>query len=573
MLNASPIGVLAAAIALVAGFASAQTTYTFNTASGAFGTPANWTPARTVPATNDILAFNANATATGLATESIGKIVLSNNAAVVLDGTTGLEAAITLAGGTNVLEVPAGTSLRLNGGGGAAGAIAIIVDAASSATIGGDIIFGATAASTPHRLEARAANQIIFASGSTAAMSPTTTGAANGFGGSAQGFDGGVVFQSGSSYSQGGLKDGTRQGGTGSNPFARTTPASNVVFQPGSQYVGFGIALSVSGRTYASYIHRDGYGAARTVTGGNPWTLTNDLRFLQPSGTLANAAPPAPGSFGFNVTSGLIIGGDFEVAAAGASFSDGGALLAASNFSVAGDFTIENPNRFSPNATAFRTYLFNGTAQQTLDANGTRLTTVDVNNAAGIVLTSPLTVSTGITTTAGAITTSDFGGLILGGTATSPAGYTGPVGSYVAFDATLLTPVTAEGVTYTQAAAGTGATGTFGTLPIAGPATGLPGSGNVGGAKIWVINTTGVGGALTGTISINYADLDIAGVQEATLLLAQFNGSAWVDVPATLNAGSNTITTSAPLAPFGPLTVYGVSLVPPSDAKGWNLYK
>src|SRR5690606_944136 len=124
------------------------------------------------------------------------KIVLSNNAIVVFNGTNGSPASITLTGGTNALDIPAGTTFELAGAGGANGTIAIIVDAASTGTIGGDVIFRPGAvASTAHRIEGRAASQIVFLSGATSAMAAATTGAGGGFGGATQGFSNSVVFQ------------------------------------------------------------------------------------------------------------------------------------------------------------------------------------------------------------------------------------------------------------------------------------------------------------------------------------------------------------------------------------------
>ena len=66
---------------------AAGTTYTWNqTASGAYSTAANWTPTRTTPSTSDILIFDGavtpTVTVTGFATQSIGQLIVRNNATV-----------------------------------------------------------------------------------------------------------------------------------------------------------------------------------------------------------------------------------------------------------------------------------------------------------------------------------------------------------------------------------------------------------------------------------------------------------------------------------------------------------
>ena len=556
-------GAMTLALVLSAGFGFAQTTYTWNTASGAYGTAANWTPARSAPAANDVLAFTSTSEVTALATDTIGKIIIGPGAAVTFNGTSGAAATVTLTGGANCLDIPATASLKLTGGAGATGAIIIALNASSTATIGGDFIFNATGAATPHRLDAGAAGAIVFASGSTAAMAPTTTGAANGFGNTTASVADGVVFQSGSAYYQGGLKDGTRTGGTGSNPFARTAPASNVVFQSGSSYVVFASAISTSGRTFANLVWRDGFGATRDLAGAGAFTVNGDVTITAPGGTLP-AGSPAPGIVTYSMTGATIFNGNFSILTGGAPFRDIAAVAAANTINFKGNLTIASPTQFQSSTNANRTYGFSGTSQQTINVNGALFNKVDVNNAAGVLLTSPLTISTAITTTLGSITTSGNGGLILGTGVTAPVGYTGPVGSYVTYDATQLTAVSAQGVTFTPTVAGTGAAGTFGVLQVATQPTGLPTG--IGGQRIWNINTT-VAAGYTGDLTISYSNSDITGITEAGLKLARYNGTAWVDVPATVNEAGNTITATGVTA-FSPWTVYG----PVSEVSDWTMY-
>jgi hypothetical protein len=71
------------------------TTYTWIGAdNGAWTTPTNWTPTRTVPETTDILQFNDGTTknVTGVPTQTIGKLIMSNNTIINLQSS----AAVTL---------------------------------------------------------------------------------------------------------------------------------------------------------------------------------------------------------------------------------------------------------------------------------------------------------------------------------------------------------------------------------------------------------------------------------------------------------------------------------------------
>jgi len=64
----------------------AQTTYTWNVASGNFLTPNSWTPARTSPAENDVLVFDGNiqdtAIVNNISTQTIGRLRVINGANV-----------------------------------------------------------------------------------------------------------------------------------------------------------------------------------------------------------------------------------------------------------------------------------------------------------------------------------------------------------------------------------------------------------------------------------------------------------------------------------------------------------
>jgi hypothetical protein len=97
---------------------AAGNTYTWNqTASGAYGTATNWTPTRTTPSTSDILIFDGavtpTVTVTGFATQSIGQLIVKNNASVNFAATA--TATLTLIGGGGKdFDIQAGSTFRLN---------------------------------------------------------------------------------------------------------------------------------------------------------------------------------------------------------------------------------------------------------------------------------------------------------------------------------------------------------------------------------------------------------------------------------------------------------------------------
>ena len=102
------------------GIAIGQPTYTWNAAGGGDWTiPANWTPARAVPAAADILVFNNGGTyiVNNIPDEAIGKLQVANNTNVTLQPDA-IGGASTITVGTaavDAITVAAGSTLRLQG--------------------------------------------------------------------------------------------------------------------------------------------------------------------------------------------------------------------------------------------------------------------------------------------------------------------------------------------------------------------------------------------------------------------------------------------------------------------------
>jgi hypothetical protein len=227
-------------------------TYTWVATSGPadWTSAASWSPSRTSPATNDILAFNqgGNSIAVNVPTETDGKLQVSGNTIVNLQ-----------AGGANTLTIgeTASDSLtvtsdsQLNDNG--ANALLIALPLGAKGSISGSMTFS-NAADT---LTAVDASGITFNSGATF----TQNCSGNVFG---SGTANSIVFASGSTFTQ----------LTGGNPFKLTAPASVVVFQTGSLFSCQGnTAPSTSGRIYANFEYNEI--ATNTVTGSSALNMDN----------------------------------------------------------------------------------------------------------------------------------------------------------------------------------------------------------------------------------------------------------------------------------------------------------
>jgi hypothetical protein len=218
-------------------------TYTWaGPGGGNWNTPANWLPERTVPALNDYLIFTGgNAqTVTGVPAQTIGKLLVSNNTAITLQG----NGILTIAGGEgNDLEVQAGSQLNISG----SGALSISLAPGAAGIIGGSMTF----TQGGHRLLAADPGGINFQGGSTFK-------AGSGFSGNPFGtvYLQSVIFQTGSVYIA----------MAGGNPFGAAAPASVVVFEHGSLYrVDAYHVPSFGGRTYGNF--EMNYPGMITVTG------------------------------------------------------------------------------------------------------------------------------------------------------------------------------------------------------------------------------------------------------------------------------------------------------------------
>lgn len=340
-------------VCVLSNSADAQTTYVWNqTGAASWAVSANWTPARTTPAPNDVLVFNSgvNTTPTNIPTETIGQLLISGNTIVNLQGgAAGTVLTISgLAAGAD-LVVDFGSQLNINV---PTNTTTLYVGTGATASITGDMTFSAAA----HKLDAADANvnAIVFNSPATFTQGTGCTG--NIF--TTNPGNNTVVFSSGSTFVQ----------NTGANPFGLATPNSKVVFQTGSLYkFQQNSAPSFSGRTYANLeINAASFNQSSTGTG--LFTVDN-LTITQ-------------GILNLNLTTaGVNIKGNVLVAA-----------LQTLTFSPASASTV----------------VFNGTSAQSITNNGT-LTfgtneSVTINNSAGLTINSPVTFNNTVNFTSGIVT-------------------------------------------------------------------------------------------------------------------------------------------------------------------------
>jgi hypothetical protein len=259
-----------------------QHIYTWNaTGSAAFGAAGNWSPSRTAPATDDVLVFSAGntVTATGVSTQTLGQLLVSNSTNVSLSATA--TATLSVAGqpGTD-LDVQAGSTLQLTG----ANAITIALASGTNGLVAGAInVTGAA-----HQLVAASAGAVVFAPGSQLTLGTGFAGNIFGIGTGTSALNS-VVFQSGSLLAQ----------SAGANPFGATAPSSVVVFQAGSRFRLEGaITPAFSGRQYADFEHnRSG---TTSVTGGTPFGVDSII--------------VTQGAFNLNAVGGGAIRGSLHVA-------------------------------------------------------------------------------------------------------------------------------------------------------------------------------------------------------------------------------------------------------------------
>ena len=282
------------------------TLYTWQGANlGDWTVGTNWNPTRTTAYTNDILQFNDNTTKTitNVPTQTIGKMIVSNNTTIELQSAAPVT--LTIAGGTGVdFDLQGGSALNIAQ---ATNAIIIALNTGATGSVSGAMTFSTAA----HKITSADASGLTFQNGS--AFTAGTLFSSNAFG---AGTANSVIFANGSKYIS----------YAGANPFALTAPASVVIFQTGSTYVlrttG---APSLANRVYANFEFDEPTGTSLsasspvgfdnlTVTQGSwslgvkaVFTIAKDIS-VAPGATL-NLNPTTAGTILLSGLTGQSIGG------------------------------------------------------------------------------------------------------------------------------------------------------------------------------------------------------------------------------------------------------------------------
>jgi len=201
--------------------------------------PSSWTPARTSPASSDILVFNIGSVtiATNIPTQTLGRLIVSGNTTLNLQSSEAI--VLTIAGDDgDDLQVEQNSALNFNG----ANAISATLGSGATAAVNGSITFSSSGTAA-HRLTGADIASIMFGTGSIFTAGQGFTG--NAFGTTNLNS---VIFRSDSTYVC----------IAGSDPFGAAEPNSVVVFQTGSLFslrtqISFSQTSFASGRTYANF--------------------------------------------------------------------------------------------------------------------------------------------------------------------------------------------------------------------------------------------------------------------------------------------------------------------------------
>ncbi|MCC6651631.1 MAG: VCBS repeat-containing protein [Candidatus Eisenbacteria bacterium] len=253
-------GAFALALALLLpSRAHAQTTYTWIGAPGtSWSTASNWTPARTTPASNDVILFDAaitpSITVTAVPTQTIGQLKVRNSGFASLFGLTPGPATLTISGGTGEdLDVPAGNELLVNAT--SSNVFAIQLAAGATGRFSGNLLLSGTNG----RVLATDDSSLVFDSGSQAEYTNNGTP----FGATSPAS---VVFRSGSVYRASGAGD----------VFGAASPNAVVVFEAGSLYLMTNNTLPpLAGRRFADVEINSSSLSPTAATGTTPLIMDN----------------------------------------------------------------------------------------------------------------------------------------------------------------------------------------------------------------------------------------------------------------------------------------------------------
>ncbi|MFT3909034.1 MAG: T9SS type A sorting domain-containing protein [Ferruginibacter sp.] len=405
--------------------------------SGAWGTGSNWNPTRTVADAADILQFDGSningAGGTGAiavtslpATETIGRLVLLNNATVSLSASAN-SVALTIAGGTGTdLDIPSGSSLTFLGTTTNTTTIAYS-NTGNTASIVGTLNLGSGAGTGT--ITYNCANAVTTVDGTVTAGTSTATATVSGATTT-------TLLVNGTwnhAHNSGTIPTATyaltsNLNVTGITTTAPTPPATvggNFTWNSTGQ-TGTALSLTSTLTSIGGTCTIQSTGTGSMQFGTAPTLAVAGLTTIS-GGTLLAAGGTLTFNGGLTVSSGTISGTSATTIAVNGNFTQSGGTITSSTttssviaMSVTGTFN-QSAGTISETSTGSIAINFTGSAVKAVTLNGTNTTgiinyTINNGNGNGITLTGTLNIN------AGALLTSSIGGSALsGGTVT----YTG----------------------------------------------------------------------------------------------------------------------------------------------------
>jgi len=338
--------------------------YVWNGSGTNWNTPSSWTPSRDVVDATDVLVFDGSLTPMATVTsnfsspQTVAQLTFQNGVVASFTNTGARTLNITNGSSTGAdFTIGAGSALTVTGSSTSAGLV-FQLGTGATARVAGSLTFN----QGPNRLQSSTAGSIEFVSGSSYLSGPDQVGSPFG---SATANANSVIFRNGSRAEQ----------ANNSQLFGITAPTSAIVLEPSSLFV-YSYAVSgavppLSNRTFGNLEFSVGDGTNTASTSGGTLTIAGNLLI-------------SSGNVGLNLTN---------------------------TISVAGNILINGTSTLTFNPSSTELLSLNGTTVQTIGGTAPASALVfgpgsnlQLNNAAGVVLARPLTLSR-LQMTAGTLTT------------------------------------------------------------------------------------------------------------------------------------------------------------------------
>ena len=380
-------------------------TYTWNQpVTGVWGTAANWTPNRTTPSVNDILVFNsgANTIATAVPTQTVGKILVSNNTTINLQSAGVVN--LTIGGGNgNDLVIATGSTLQIN----SANALTLSYINVCTVDISGTLSLTNAAAANTYN----STNSVTTVAGSLNNFGIVTSTSSN------------LIFNASANYRH------NYTTAPGTIPTATWNVSSNCIIQGyttggGGNFLPLGLAQSFGNFTWNCASQSNSAQLAGNLTTVNgDFTLTSTGAGASQLRLASNTTQTINIGGNLNINGGELslslnnggsttvnIGGNFTQTAGVLEFTQGNAS-SLGKLNINGDFTFSAgtmQQSAAPATGGIAVIEFLGSSAQNVNSSGSYTDAIDVilNNSNGINLTGTLQINNGATfyRTLGAIT-------------------------------------------------------------------------------------------------------------------------------------------------------------------------